>query len=136
MWQPREGFSGLLALPGFYPSLEARGPSLHPFVPVEGPSTASIIRAPNTSLPSGPHGPGFCVKAPESAIPTRLDVNPLRSQGVPSSPACLLLSPPSTALCCLASTRCLLLWHTLSSQPYLLPDKLIGSAFIPLHSLP
>lgn len=66
----------------------SRGLSLHPFVPVEGPSTASITRAPNTFLPSGPHSPGFWVKPPEPAIPTILSVNPLPSQGALSS------SPP------------------------------------------
>lgn len=116
----------LVPLPG--------GLRLHPSVPVEGSSTAGIIRAPNTSLPSGPHSPGFWVKSPESAIPISPDVSPLPCQGALSS-ACLLLpfplqlyaaSPPHTVSSC--GTLCLLSPITFLTNSLRFSD--LHSAFI------
>lgn len=96
--QPREGCSGLPAVPGFYPSLgdSARGTPLTLLSLLSRPSTASIITAPIPSFPQDhPAQDSVCklrgCNSYQATCQSRCEC-PARSWVVVSSPPLLLSS--------------------------------------------
>ena len=142
--QPREGCSGLPAVPAFYPSLgdSAWGTPLTLLSLLSRPSTASIITAPIPSFPQDhPAQDSVCklrvCNSYQATCQSRCEC-PARSWVVVSSPPLLLSSSPLPMQLYASSPP-----HTISHCSTFCPlisisflTNVLRSAFISLHSLP